>query len=264
MIFSHFRQTLIVVVVLTSILVAACSTSPTRSGNQSSSTGEEIAALQSDMRDLSADVKEMKKTLDTLYKLVADRIAEDAPKPPVTAIQLGADPALGDRNAKVAVVEFSDYQCPYCRAFQQQTMPGLKAQYIDTGKVQFIYRDFPLDFHPQARSAAIAAHCAGEQQAYWEMHDGLFANQKQLGTKLYTDLAAQLHLDAKRFKACLNDGKFKERLSDETKYGLQIGIEGTPAFFVGRIEGDKLVDIKSLVGAQPTDAFAKIIDSYLN
>lgn len=254
----------LMVVVLLSTLVSACTTSPLHSDSRSASSDAKIAALQSDMKTLSADVADMKKTLDTLYKLVSSRIAEETPKPAVSAIQLGADPVLGDRAAKVAIVEFSDYQCPFCREFQTQTMPGLKAQYIDTGKVQFIYRDFPLNFHPQAESAAVAARCAGEQNAYWQMHDRLFANQKQLGPKLYTELAAQLHLDAKQFDTCLNDAKFKGQFSGEINYGQQIGIDGTPAFFIGRIEGDKLVDFKSIIGAQPADVFTKIIDSYLN
>lgn len=252
-----------IVVALLSTLVSACGTSPLRSSTQSASPNAELATLQSDMKTLSADVADMKKTLDTLYKLISSRIEEETPKPAVSAIRLGTDPVLGDRAAKVAIVEFSDYQCPFCRAFQEQTMPGLKAQYIDAGKVQFIYRDFPLNFHPHAESAAIAARCAGEQNAYWEMHDQLFANQKQLGAKLYTELAEQLHLDAKQFDSCLNDAKFKGQLSGEINYGQQIGIDGTPAFFVGRIEGGELVDFKSIIGAQPADVFTKIIDSYL-
>jgi protein-disulfide isomerase len=261
--FPRLSKLLLVAVVM-STLVSACTISPMHSNSQAASSEAKIAALQSDVQALTSNVADMKKSLDTLYKLISSKIEENSPKPAVTAIQLGDDPVLGDRAAKVAVVEFSDYQCPFCGAFQVQTMPGLKKQYIDTGKVQFIYRDFPLDFHPHAESAAIAAHCAGEQNAYWQMHDQLFANQRQLGTKLYTDLAAQLHLDTKRFGACLKEAKFKGRLSDEVKYGLKIGIEGTPAFFIGRIEGDKLVDVKSIVGAQPANVFANLIDSYLD
>lgn len=245
-------------------LVSACSTDPSHSDAQATSADAKIAALQSDVQTLNGNVTDMKKSVDALYKLITDKIKEKEPKPPVTSLQLGSDPVLGDRAAKVAVVEFSDYQCPFCGAFQAQTMASLKKQYIDTGKVKFIYRDFPLDFHPHAQSAAIAARCAGEQNAYWKMHDQLFANQRQLGRKLYSELAAKLHLDAQKFATCLQDKKIKERLSDEIKYGLKIGIEGTPAFFVGRIEGDKLVDVKSIVGAQPEKVFTNTIDSYLD
>jgi protein-disulfide isomerase len=261
--FPRLSKLLLVTVVM-STLVSACSTNPLNTDAHSASSDAKIAALQSDVQTLSSNVADMKKSLDTLYKLISSKIEENAPKPAVTAIQLGDDPVLGDRTAKVAVVEFSDYQCPFCGAFQVQTMPGLKKQYIDSGKVQFIYRDFPLDFHPHAESAAIAAHCAGEQDAYWQMHDKLFANQRQLGNKLYSDLASQLNLDTKKFSACLKDAKFKGRLSDEVKYGLKIGIEGTPAFFIGRVEGDKLLDVKSIVGAQPANVFANLIDSYLD
>ena len=258
----RFSKPLMIVVAISSLV--ACAENPMNSTAKASASDEKIAALQSDMKTLNANVADMKKTVDAMYKLITAKIQQNAPKPPVTSLELGTDPTLGDHSAKVAIVEYSDYQCPFCGAFEKRTMPLLKKQYIDTGKVQFIYRDFPLEFHPHAAGAAIAANCAGEQHAYWRMHDKLFANQTQLGTKLYTDMAKQLHLDAKQFDTCLKDEKSKQQLSEATKQGEGVGVEGTPAFFVGRIEGDKLVEVKSLVGAQPAGVFTKLIDSYLN
>src|SRR5690606_19222030 len=95
------------------------------------------------------------------------------------------DPTLGSQQAKVAIVEFTDYQCPYCAQYHSETFENLKKEYIDTGKVQYVLRDFPLDFHAYAKGAAIAANCAGEQDAYWQMNHQLFSNQSELGDGLY-------------------------------------------------------------------------------
>ncbi|MEE9179559.1 MAG: DsbA family protein, partial [Vicinamibacteria bacterium] len=163
----------------------------------------------------------------------------------------------------VAIVEFSDYQCPYCARFFQQTFPALKKNYIETGKVRFYFRDFPLEqIHPQARSSAIAANCAARQGAYWDMHHGLFENQKRLGPELYQELAKEMGLDVAAFEACLEEPAEDKKVDQELAYGQSLTIRGTPHYFVGRIEDGQLVDVKRVNGAQPFEAFSRVIEPY--
>jgi len=164
------------------------------------------------------------------------------------------DPFLGDKNAPVTIVSFEDYQCPFCKRAFDQTFPQLKREYIDTGKVKYVYRDFPLSFHPQAQSAAEASECADEQGKFWEYHDAIFQNQQSLGSALYTQLAEQLNLDVDQFQQCVDSGKFRQEVQDDFSYGSSVGVSGTPTFFINGIK---------LVGAQPYQAFKQVIDAEL-
>ena len=170
-------------------------------------------------------------------------------------IDLDDDPFLGDPNAPVTIVSFEDFQCPFCKRSFDQTFPLLKKEYIDTGKVKFVFRDFPLSFHPQAQSAAEASECADEQDKFWEYHDALFQNQQTLGPSLYTQLANQLKLDVEQFQQCLDTGKYRQEVQDDFRYGSSVGVSGTPTFFINGIK---------LVGAQPYQAFQQIIEAELS
>jgi protein-disulfide isomerase len=172
------------------------------------------------------------------------------------------DPVLGLASAPLTIVEFSDYQCPFCRSFWQNTLPDLKKDYIDTGKVKLVYRDFPLNFHPMAQTYAEAAECAGDQGKYFEMHDKIFEEQAAFGTGTISALdegdvktwASDIGLNTATFNQCLDSGKYTAEVQDDLSDGTDIGITGTPSFIVG----DTL-----LVGAQPYSAFKQIIDSQL-
>ena len=172
-------------------------------------------------------------------------------------------PSLGRADAPVTIVEFSDYQCPFCKRFYATTLPALKKEYIDAGKVRYVFRDFPLVLHDHARSAAIAAHCAARQNTYWKMHDALFLQQARLGADLYKELAAGFRLDAPAFAACLNDPAAAAEVDRDLAYGQSVGVRGTPSFFVGRIEKGQVVDAKAISGAKPFTVFAQAIDSLL-
>ncbi|MBS3101952.1 DsbA family protein [Candidatus Woesearchaeota archaeon] len=165
------------------------------------------------------------------------------------------DPTLGDKNAPVTIVSFEDYQCPFCGRAFQQTFPLIKKDYIDTGKVKYIYRDFPLSFHPEAEPAAEAANCAGEQGKYWEMHDSIFQNQDSMGNAAYKQFAQKIGLDTKKFNECLDSSKYKQEILDDFNYGSQVGVSGTPTFFINGIK---------LVGAHPYESFKQIIDTELS
>jgi protein-disulfide isomerase len=129
--------------------------------------------------------------------------------------------------------------------------------------VQMIFRDLPLDFHPRARGAAMAANCAGEQGQYWNMVDALFDGQEHLGDDLYRELAGKLGVDVELYHACLRDAAGAEMIEQSMREAAAFGIDGTPTFLIGRVEGDRLVDALTVVGAQPFPALAQVIDSLL-
>lgn len=177
-------------------------------------------------------------------------------------VDKGTLPALGDQNAKVTIVEFSDFQCPFCRSFFTAAFPELKKEYIDTGKVALYYRHFPLDFHPSANISAQASECANEQGKFWQMHDKMYDEQGKQGTGTiqYTkdDLkkwAADLGLNTGSFNECLDSEKYKDKVAKDLTDGTAAGVSGTPTFFVNGTE---------LVGAQPFSAFKAVIDQKLN
>jgi len=156
----------------------------------------------------------------------------------------------------VVMVEFTDYQCPFCQRFHMTAFNDLKREYIDTGKIRYVSRDLPLPMHPHAMSAANAARCAGEQnrEKFWEMRHRLIVNANQLGTDKYTALADELKLDRAAFQACLAGDKYKAQIEkDVTDAGLA-GIGGTPSFIIGRVSGDGVDGVK-VVGAQPFGVF---------
>ena len=169
-------------------------------------------------------------------------------------VEIGDSPVLGSKTAKVTIVEFSDYECPFCGRHFEQTYPQLKKDYIDTGKVQLVFKDFPLSFHPQAQKAAESARCAGEQGKYWEMHDKLFSNQQSLSVENEKKWAKELGLNTAKFDSCLDSGKYASAVQADSNYGQSIGVSGTPAFFING---------KKLVGAQPYSSFQAAINAEL-
>lgn len=182
------------------------------------------------------------------------------PSAPVPVVDMKAlvddDPILGDKNAPVTIIEFSDYQCPFCGRFFSQTLPQIKEKYINTGKARLVYRDFPLDsIHQEATPAAIAANCAGEQGKYFEFHDKIFENQAALGTENYKKWAAELELDTKKFNECVDTQKYASEVRKDFSDGAAVGVQGTPAFFI---------DGRLISGAQPYPVFEQAIEQALS
>ena len=172
------------------------------------------------------------------------------------------DAVLGNPDAPVTIIEFSDFQCPFCRKFYKETLPQIKKDYILTGKAKLVYRDFPLvQIHPGATPAAEGAECAKEQGKFWEMHDAIFDEQEKQGsgTVQFTaddvkKWAAKIGLNTSKFNQCLNSGKYKQEIEKDIADGSAAGVTGTPAVFVnGRL----------IVGAQPFAAFKAVIDEEL-
>lgn len=173
-------------------------------------------------------------------------------QPPRLEVSAGDSPAKGPEDAPITIIEFSDFQCPFCK----RVLPTLE-QVLTTyaGKVRLVFRDFPLlSIHPRAQRSAEAAQCAREQGKFWEYHDALFANQNQLEDSHLTEYARTLGLDIQSFEQCLASNKYTASVQADLTYGTQLGVSGTPAFFInGRL----------LSGAQPFEAFQAIIEEEL-
>lgn len=165
--------------------------------------------------------------------------------------------SLGDPGAPVTIAEFSDYQCPFCASYFRETWPQLKAAFVDTGRVRYVFKDFPLtNIHPQAPKAHEAARCAGEQGAYWDMHARLFSGQAQWGRALdhvavLKDSAAELGLEMSDFETCLVSGRWASAVNADIAEGVGLGVRGTPTFFINGYP---------LVGAQPFENLGSAIE----
>ncbi len=168
---------------------------------------------------------------------------------------------MGSAQAKVGIVEFSDYQCPYCRGFHDQVFPRLKKEYVDTGIAQFIHKDLPLkSIHPQAMTAALAAGCAGAQQRFWPMHEALYANNGRLSPTLYPQLGRELDLDNTKFTTCLADAASEQAVMRDVAEAQRLNITGTPSFVLGIIEGNRLNVVRVARGAPSFETFAEEIE----
>jgi len=170
-----------------------------------------------------------------------------------------SEPVKGDANAPVTIIEYSDFQCPFCQRFSQETLPKIQTEYIDKGLVKLVFRDFPLSsIHPYAQKASEAAQCAFEQGKFWEYHDALFqdfSSWQKDGTDQFKVMAKNLDLDEVQFDDCIDSGKYSEEVQKDFQLGAEAGVTGTPAFFVNGVK---------VSGAQPFSAFKQIIEGQLS
>jgi protein-disulfide isomerase len=230
----------------------------------------DAAALRAELERIRADLAIVKTQLAQVLRLLSQRPAQQqqsgaaAPSTPVRASVAGA-PFLGRADAPVTIVEFSDYECPFCQRFFATTLPALKKEYIDAGKVRYVFRDYPIDqLHPHARKAAEAAHCAGEQGKFWEMHDALFQNPKALAPPQLAEHARAIGLDGPAFDECLRSGRHAATVERGVADGAVAGVRGTPAFVIGRTKpGSDVVEGTPVRGAQPLETFRRLIDQAL-
>jgi protein-disulfide isomerase len=161
---------------------------------------------------------------------------------------------LGSKKAPLTIVEFTDYQCPFCQRFHTTAFPDLKKNYIDTGKVRFYSRDLPLNFHPDAMRAAEAARCASDQGQFWQLRDVMGANPNKLDMDSLVADATDLKMDVKAFRACVESEKYKSAVQTDVMEAMKIGANGTPTFVVGKSTPNG-VDGELMVGAQPYPMF---------
>ncbi|MBW6451910.1 MAG: DsbA family protein [DPANN group archaeon] len=172
----------------------------------------------------------------------------------VMSVLADDDAVKGNLDAKVTIVEWSDFECSFCARFYRDTLPSIQKDYIDTGKVKFIFRDFPLEFHTSAQKASEAAECAGEQDSYYLMHDMLFENGVFGGVDSYKRFASDLGLDRGAFDECLDSGIMANEIAKDLNDGKDVGVKGTPAF---------IINGQFISGAQPYSVFKDIIDKEL-
>ena len=187
--------------------------------------------------------------IDSLKSKTSVKIMLDAPRQ--TVKMASGSPSRGPANAPIEVIEFSDFQCPFC----QRVGPAVTQVLTTYGdRIRLVYREYPLPNHPNARQASEAGLCANEQDKFWQYHDRMFANQQRLGAADLKQHAVDLGLDATRFNACLDSHKYAQHVEADVNAGNDAGVNGTPAFFInGRM----------ISGAQPFEAFKKIIDEEL-
>jgi protein-disulfide isomerase len=216
---------------------------------------------------LKTEIETLKKQFQDVLRALRSRggAAPEVFRPVAVSVEGGA--AFGKTDAKVTIVEFSDYQCPFCARYSKETFPQIARDYIQTGRVKYVFRDFPIEsMHPQAFKAHEAAHCAGEQAKQREMHERIFANQRAM-TEADLDAHAQaLGLDVARFQKCLASGIYATTIRKGLEEGQQSGVTGTPTFFLGLTEENspKVKAVRRIVGAQPYSAFKAAIEELLS
>jgi protein-disulfide isomerase len=245
---------------LVAMFVVSSSPAPQPASAQSD---DALKALREEVQLLKEGQARMQRQLEEIHNLLRAR----AGVPPTAAgavVTVDGAPTKGDKDARVTLVEFSDYQCPFCGRFYRETWPEIDRDYVKTGKVKYVFRDFPLEgLHPQALKAAEAAHCAAEQGKYWAMHDRLFDGQAALEDKDLTQHAGAVGLDVTRFEQCLQSGRYTAQVRQSLQDGAQLGVSGTPTFIVGLSEpGSPTIKAAAILrGAQPYSSFKQALDS---
>ena len=199
-------------------------------------------------------------------KILEKQLPDNQPNIPLE-ISADNDPIIGNPDAPITIIEFSDFQCPFCARFHIETLPTIMEEYIEKGDVKLVFRDFPLqNIHPNAVPASVAAECANEQGKFKEMHDILFERQNEWSNletvyviDLFSQYSEQINLEQEQFTSCLSTGKYVKEIQNDLNDGRTYGITGTPGFFVGNQE----IGFVELKGAQPFESFKKVIDSQL-
>ena len=235
---------------------------------------EEIAALRREIDALKAQQAAMQKDLSLIKNLLQALLqqrpqAQQEQQNPLenASIAIAGRPAMGSASAKVTLVEVSDYHCPFCRRHTQQVFPQIQKDYVDTGKVRYVFVDYPIaQLHPDAAKAHEAANCAGEQGKFWEMHRSLFTNPPARDQAQFAVQAKAVGIDVNRFTACLGSGKYATPVRESVERIQDLGISGTPTTLVGLTPagGGPMKIAKVVVGAQSYQAFRATIDAVLS
>jgi protein-disulfide isomerase len=229
---------------------------------------EEVAQLRKENATLK---EEQQRLIEQIRELKgSDPFKSVTPAKPQLPFDMAVNPdtqeVKGSKGARLAIIEFSDFQCSYCLSYVTQTFPQIDKDYIKTGKVKYFFRNLPLtNGHPNAFRAAEAAHCAAEQGKFWEAHDRFFANQDTLNPNDWPQHAQALGLDTKKFGQCLDSGKYDDEINQDIDDAQRLGINGTPAFLIGVMtpNSSKVTVSKIMMGAEPYDSFKKALDEQI-
>jgi protein-disulfide isomerase len=226
--------------------------------SKDSKKSKKDTGITSDQADQILDeLRQIRQLLQQQTELLQ---AKNGPAGPSRAkLNLAGFQMLGSKDAPLTLVEFTDYQCPFCRQFHVNVFGELKKNYIDTGKVRFYSRDLPLDqIHPNATRAAQAARCAADQGQFWKLRDVMGANPDKLGLEDLVTEAGNLKMDTKAFRGCVESQKYKEAVQTDVLEAMKIGAEATPTFVLGKSTPEG-VDGELIVGSQPYTEFVKAI-----
>ena len=222
------------------------------------------AGAEEEIVELRRELADVKKELVEIKRLLQGTRPARAPVRGTVEVSIAGRPSQGAHDAPVTMVEFSDYQCPFCKRYFSTVFPAIKKEYIDTGKLKYVFRDFPIpSLHPEAQKAHEVAHCAGEQDRYWEMHHILFQNAKDLSVDALRRYAREAELDGDKFNECLEAGRYASRVQEEMADGRKVGVSGTPSFVIGPTGSGDTITGTVVIGAQPHDRFKQVIESSL-
>ena len=255
------RMTSALLLAISVVLASTAAPSRGQSDDEITKLRKEVQELREAQKALQRDVQDMKALLRARLASPPAPGPQDSLAEPVTLSIEGA-PFLGSQDAKVVLVEFSDYQCPFCARHSQLTLPPIMKEFVDAGKVKYVLRDFPIPaLHPQSPKSHEAAHCAGEQGKYWQMHDRLFGDIRSQDADKLAAHAKALRLDGRKFQQCLESGRNAAAVKKAIEDGQRAGVRGTPTFFVGVSEDGRTVQAtRMLRGAQPYERFKAVID----
>lgn len=253
---------------LTAVLAAclSCAAASTAAAAQASASvqAREFESLKGDVQLLKAQQQQILASLDELKQLLKTHNGPPPIKAPET-MSVAGEPFRGESDASLAIIEYADFECPFCRRFEHDTYPQIRAAYIETGKVKYFYRDMPLPFHEHSMPAARAARCAAEQGKLWEMHDSLFDDPASLNTGDIDARAAKLGIDTAKLDTCMSSARFADVIQRSMTEASGMQISGTPTFLIGTLgPGGDLVSVKkTVVGAFPFEAFKAVIEPLL-
>jgi protein-disulfide isomerase len=199
-------------------------------------------------------LNELRQIRQLLERQSAGPQAQQPPKVTRATLNMEGVAMLGSKDAPLTIVEYTDYQCPFCQRFHVTVFNDLKKNYIDTGKVRFYSRDLPLDFHPNAMRAALAARCAADQGQFWKLRDIMGANPDKLDMDHIAGFATDLKMDMKPFRACVESEKYKNAIQTDVLEAMKVGANGTPTFVIGKSTADG-VEGEVMEGAMPFPTF---------
>ena len=228
---------------------------------------EDISNLKKQVQSLQEGQQQILEELKELRKLLQAKPAEAAApqQPQFLTLNVHGESFKGDPAASVAIIEYSDFECPFCGVYSRETYTQIVENYVKPGKVKYYFRDLPLPLHSNAMPAARAARCAGEQGKFWEMHDSLFANQAALAGKDFSERAKTLQLDQAKFDECIASGRHADVIRASAAGAQRMGINGTPAFAIGIVtmNGDVIRATSTFVGGASYEDFKVILDELL-
>jgi len=244
--------------------VALAVAGETVGGQGQGDTQKRLDALESGQKEILRQLQEIKGLLQQRPPAPAPAQATPPALPPEPLTITGA-PSKGSASAKLVLVEFSDFQCPFCARYVRETYGQLDRDYVATGKVRYVFRHYPLErLHPNAFKAALATVCASRQDKFWPLHDRLFANQQALGDVDLLNHAKAVGIDGSAFQKCVVEPGVTAQVRRDLDEGARAGVTGTPAFFIGVAQKDGRVKVlKKVSGAVPYTAFKSTLDELL-